>query len=66
MNGYTGWMIVAGLMAVSGALGAYAYAAHLKKKDLAKRRIPRKWPLTVRALVNSRERLVWRWMLRAF
>lgn len=59
-------MIVAGLMAASGALGAYGYAAHLKKEDLAKRRIPRKWPLTVRALVNSRERLVWRWMLRAF
>lgn len=66
MNGYTGWMIVAGLMAVSGALGAYAYAARLKKQELAKRRIPRKWPLMVRAMVNSRERLVWRWILRAF
>ena len=66
MNGYTGWMIVAGLMAVSGALGAYVYAMHLKKQDMAKRRIPRKWPLTVRAMANSREKLVWRWMMRAF
>ncbi len=53
-------------MAASGALGAYVYAARLKKQELAKRRIPRKWPLTVRAMVNSRERLVWRWILRAF
>ncbi|MBI2744594.1 MAG: hypothetical protein HYX45_03330 [Burkholderiales bacterium] len=59
-------MIVAGLMAASGALGAYAYATRLKKQEQAKRRIPRKWPLVVRAMVNSRERLVWRWMLRAF
>lgn len=66
MDGYTGWMIVAGLMAVSGALGAYAYAMRLKKQEQAKRRIPRKWPLAVRTIVNSRERLVWRWMLRAF
>lgn len=66
MNGYTGWMIVAGLMIVSGALGAYAYAMRMKKQDQAKRRIPRKWPLAVRTMVNSRERLVWRWMLRAF
>lgn len=34
--------------------------------EQARRRIPRKWPLAVRALVNSRERLVWRWLLRSF
>ncbi len=66
MDGYTGWIIVAGLMAASGALGAYVYAMRLKKQELAKRRIPRKWPLAVRAMVNSREKLVWRWMMRAF
>ncbi len=66
MNGYTGWMIVAALMLASGALGAYAYAMRLKKLELAKRRIPRKWPLAVRPVVNSRERLVWRWIVRAF
>ncbi len=66
MNGYTGWMIVAALMLASGALGAYAYALRLKRQELAKRRIPRKWPLAVRAVVNSRERLVWRWIVRAF
>lgn len=66
MNGYTEWMIVALLMAASGALGAYVYAMHLKRQDQEMRRIPRKWPLSVRALANSRERLVWRWMMRAF
>jgi hypothetical protein len=59
-------MIVAGLMLLSGALGAYAYAWWQKKKEQAKRRIPRKWPLAVRPLVNSRERLVWRWLARTF
>jgi hypothetical protein len=53
-------------MAMSGAFGAYAYALHQKKRELAGRRIPRKWPLAIRPLVNSRERLVWRWMVRAF
>lgn len=66
MDGYTGWMIVAGLMLLSGALGAYAYALSLKMKEQAKRRIPRKWPLAVRPLVNGRERLVWRWLVSAF
>lgn len=66
MDGYKGWMIVAGLMLLSSALGAYGYALRLKKKELAKRRIPRKWPLAVRAMVNTRERLVWRWLMRVF
>jgi len=66
MDGYKGWIIVAGLMLLSGAVGAYLYAQHLRRKELAKRRIPRKWPLAVRALVNSRERLVWRWLMRVF
>lgn len=66
MNEYTGWIIVAMLMLASAALGAFAHARQLAGKEKDKRRIPRKWPLAVRSMVNSRERLVWRWLMRSF
>lgn len=66
MDGYAGWMIVAGLMLVSGVVGSFIQASQHRRKELAKRRIPRKWPLAIRAMVNSREKLVWRWLMRAF
>lgn len=66
MDGYAGWMIVAGLMLVSGVVGSFVQASQHRRKELAKRRIPRKWPLAIRAMVNSREKLVWRWLMRAF
>jgi hypothetical protein len=52
-----------GLSAVLGALGLNAY---YKRQERAKRRIPRKWPLAIRSLVNSREKLVWRYLQGAF
>jgi len=66
MDRYTGWVIVAIAILASAGLGAYAHAWWHKKREMAKRRIPRKWPLVVRFLVNSRERVVWRWLVRAF
>ena len=33
---------------------------------MARRRIPRHWPLDPRALANSEERRVWRWLIRVF
>lgn len=66
MDRYTGWLIVATAMLASSGLGAFVYAWWRKKKELAKRRIPRRWPLAVRSLVNSRERRAWRWLVRAF
>jgi hypothetical protein len=66
MDKYMGWLIVATAMLASSLLGAFGYAWWRRKKELAKRRIPRKWPLVVRAMVNSRERHVWRWLVRAF
>jgi hypothetical protein len=53
-------------MLASSVLGAFAYAWWRQNKELAKRRIPRKWPLVVRTLVNSREKRTWRWLVRAF
>jgi Protein of unknown function (DUF2726) len=32
----------------------------------ARRRIPREWPLEPRAMANSQERKVWRWLVRVF
>ena len=66
MDGYAGWMIVAGLMLASGVAGIFVHASYQKRKELAKRRIPRKWPLAIRSMANSREKLVWRWLMRAF
>jgi hypothetical protein len=66
MDRYLGWLIVAIAMLASAAVGAFCYAWWLNKLELSKRRIPRKWPLTVRSMVNSRERRAWRWLVRAF
>jgi len=66
MDATAAWTIGAAALALGAGLGAWAYAMHQRSKELAKRRIPRKWPLAVRALVNSREKLVWRWLMRAF
>ncbi len=66
MDRYTGWLLIVVLLLASAALGAYGHVWWHRRKELAKRRIPRKWPLAVRNMVNSRERLVWRWLERAF
>jgi hypothetical protein len=66
MDKYTGWLMVAMAMLASSMLGAFAYAWWRQKREQAKRRIPRKWPLVVRAMVNSRERRTWRWLVHAF
>jgi hypothetical protein len=47
-------------------LGAFYQSWRAKRVVAAKRRIPRQWPLSVRTLVNSKERRVWRWLVRAF
>jgi len=59
-------MIIAAFMLASVAAGVYGHAWWQKRAEQAKRRIPRKWPLVVRPMVNSRERLAWRWLERAF
>jgi hypothetical protein len=66
MDSLTGFLTVAMAMLASSMLGAAAYARWQQRVALAKRRIPRKWPMTVRTLVNSKERLAWRWLTRSF
>ena len=66
MDKYSVWVWI-GLALVAGlAVGALVHTWWAKREASAKRRIPRQWPLTVRSLVNSKERRVWRWLVRAF
>lgn len=65
MNGNSGWIIVASLL-VGISLGYVLHVLRLRRAEQEKRRIPRKWPLISRPLINSREKLVWRWLRRAF
>ena len=65
MDGNAGWIIVASLL-LGGALGYALHVMHLRRVEQGKRRIPRKWPLLPRPMVNSREKLAWRWLRRAF
>lgn len=66
MDKYTGWLIAAIAILASGVLGAVAYAWWFQRKERAKRRIPRRWPVAVRPMVNSRERRAWLWLVRSF
>ena len=63
MDRYVGWIIAVMAMLASGALGAFLYAWWHQKNEMAKRRIPRRWPLISRSMVNSKERRVWRWLI---
>ena len=61
-----GWLLP-GLLTlvglVAGILGSRWWA---RREAKARRRIPRHWPLHPRALANSEERRVWRWLIRVF
>ena len=59
------WLLAV-LAPVLIALGAFAHRYWVAKTERAKRRIPKHWPLTPRAIVNSEEARVWNWLARAF
>lgn len=56
-----GLALLAGMM-----LGGFLFAWWQERKELANRRIPKRWPLSVRSIVNSQERRTWRWLVRSF
>lgn len=47
-------------------LGGLLYAWYLEHKNSIKLRLPEKWPLASRALVNSTEEKVWDWLRETF
>lgn len=59
------WLLVAlaPVLLAAGAWGHHVWAARAARR---RRRIPRHWPLTPRALTNSEETLVWHWLVRTF
>lgn len=53
--------------AVAGATaGALLYVWWMGKSARRRRSIPQQWPLSARALANSEERKVWRWLTQSF
>ncbi len=58
---WAGMALIAGLV-----LGVLLQRWRTNRLVASKRRIPRQWPIALRALVNSKERRVWRWLVRAF
>lgn len=66
MNEIPGWMVT-----VAAAIGGMVAGAMLcvwwaRQAAETRRRVPKRWPLSARALVNSEERKVWRWLSDAF
>ena len=51
---------------IAAAAGAMANGWWHRRTAREKRRIPRQWPLAPRALANSEERYLWRWLARVF
>ncbi len=48
------------------ALGAFLHGVWVDRQARERRRIPKHWPLSTRALANSEEARVWHWLARAF
>ncbi len=59
------WLTVAAAMA-GMAVGAFLCMWWTRRAARARKRIPRRWPLTPRVLANTEERKVWRWLRGAF
>jgi hypothetical protein len=54
-------------VAVAGAAaGALLYVWWMGDSARKRRAIPQQWPLSARALANSEERKVWRWLAQSF
>ena len=58
-------LIIAGLI-VAFVSGAFVYAWLTRRNARRRRQAPKKWPLSPRAIINSEERKVWRWLELAF
>jgi hypothetical protein len=66
MNQAPGWLLPGLLTLVGLVAGFLGNRWWTRREAKARRRIPRHWPLRPRALANSQERRIWRWMIRVF
>lgn len=62
---FSPWLLAA-LVPALLSLGAFAHQRWVEHRKKQQRRIPKHWPLGVRALVNSEEAQAWHWLVRAF
>lgn len=58
-------LLIAGVLAAF-ASGMLVSAWSARRTARQRRQAPKKWPLTPRAIINSEERKVWRWLELAF
>ncbi len=60
------WIVSGLALAVGMVAGVLLYAAWLHRQHRQQRHVPRKSRIVTRVLVNSRERRVWRWLVKTF
>ncbi len=60
------WIVVPLALLLGAAMGVGARCWWQMRVRMARRRMPAYWPLSQRAVANSEERRVWRWLSRAF
>lgn len=66
MTDWTNPWLLAALAPALLALGAMLHRMWAERQARERRRIPKHWPLSTRALANSEEARVWHWLARAF
>ncbi|SFB74955.1 Protein of unknown function [Polaromonas sp. OV174] len=66
MNRTSGWALILLLVLASMIAGALLRSLWAQRAAKRLKRIPRRWPLNPRALANTEEIRVWRWLREAF
>jgi hypothetical protein len=66
LNDLAVWMFALAVAVAVAAAGALLYVWWMGQSARKRRAIPQQWPLNPRALANSEERKVWRWLAHSF
>jgi hypothetical protein len=66
LNDFAVWMFALSIAVAAAAAGALLYVWWMGESARKRRAIPQQWPLSARALANSEERKVWRWLAHSF
>lgn len=66
MSKYAGTIFILLSLLAGAVIGAVLHSWWQHHLESKKRRIPKAWPLSVRNMVNTRERRTWHWLVRNF